>query len=872
MKPMPLLLLFANAPEIPLMSAIHSEGCLILTAKPKVVINRLDRRLVEFTMKIRKTRLAKLVSLALISSGSVSSFPVMAEEAEDAKLLDMEHIAVTGSAGVRTKLESTVSITTLSAEDIVEKAPLSTADLLTRIPGFYVESSGGESANNVFARGIPADGSYRYISLQEDGLPLYHDGELSFLNADQLFRLDETVDWMEAVRGGASTVFASNAPGGIVNFISKKGSDVSEGLVKLSVGDYGMARTDLFYAGPINDDRVFSLGGFYRSADGIRDPGFKGDQGGQIKGNFTRYLSNGEVTFSFKHLDDKNQFLLPIPLQNPGDPQGIPGVDPHEGTMAGPDASRVVMKTPAGDLHRDLTDGTHAKVTSLGIAFELELANDWKLQANTRYMDTKMTRNAIFSVFGLEGATDRLDASRAAVLAAFPDAVDVQLQYATSGEAFDLQHANGNGLVTEAGWWTVDKPLESFATDWRLSTTFAGNHHVTFGLYATDFNADEFWLFNNILLEVRDNPRLLDVVAVDQAGQVVGRVTDNGFTGYGGLYVNSKHDGQAAAFYINDEWQVTDKLLVDVGIRAEWQGLDGDVEGRQQVNLGDETTLADDAVGWGTGEFTKYDVNHNDIGWSVGFNYELADTQAVFGRVTRSFRMPSFNVWNFASPEERGRVEDIEQYELGYKISMDNVAVFATVFMNDFKDVPFNDVVLDGEGNLIQTTQTAEARTTGLELEVDWQPIESIEIAMTATLQDPEYKDFEFSPDGETQVSFTNNQITRIPELILSIRPAWTFAEGNGRIYADFQRISERYTSADNTVVLPGYNTIDAGASYQLTDDLKIAIAATNLTNEIGLTEGNPRAGTIINQQTSDVYMARPILGKSWRAMLTWTF
>ena len=186
-----------------------------------------------------RSKLFSTVAAAILISGVSPAFAVEgaegADEADDKDRL-MDEIVVTGRAGAgeMRKLEVSYSITTIDAESILEKAPMSTADILKAVPGFWVEASGGETNNNVRARGIPTDG-YESIALFEDGLPIQHDPGTSWLNADQSFRLDDTIERIEAVRGGPSTVFASNAPGGYVNFITRKGTDEAEEIGRAHV-------------------------------------------------------------------------------------------------------------------------------------------------------------------------------------------------------------------------------------------------------------------------------------------------------------------------------------------------------------------------------------------------------------------------------------------------------------------------------------------------------------------------------------------------------------------------------------------------------------------------------------------------------------
>ncbi|OYW29491.1 MAG: cyclic nucleotide-binding protein, partial [Caulobacter sp. 12-67-6] len=175
----------------------------------------------------------------------------------------VEEVIVTSRAGsdARTRLATSYAVTSLNEETLRMRSPMGVADALKSVPGFWVEASGGEASANIRARGIPQEG-FSAIALQEDGAPVQHDGGLGYLNADQSFRLDETIERIEVVRGGPSSIFASYAPGGTVNFITRKGGETPEGIAKVQVSDYGLKRVDLWYGGPIGEWRV-GAGGFW---------------------------------------------------------------------------------------------------------------------------------------------------------------------------------------------------------------------------------------------------------------------------------------------------------------------------------------------------------------------------------------------------------------------------------------------------------------------------------------------------------------------------------------------------------------------------------------------------------------------------------
>jgi outer membrane receptor protein involved in Fe transport len=66
---------------------------------------------------------------------------------------------------------------------------------------------------------------------------------------------------------------------------------------------------------------------------------------------------------------------------------------------------------------------------------------------------------------------------------------------------------------------------------------------------------------------------------------------------------------------------------------------------------------------------------------------------------------------------------------------------------------------------------------------------------------------------------------------------------------------------------------VNLNARWDVTDALSFSLAGVNLTNEIGLTEGNPRAGQFISGDAgAKYYLARPVLGRSWRVAATYRF
>ena len=822
--------------------------------------------------------------MALSFLGTAS--PVLAQAVTSESTAQLGEIIVTGRAGAseRRRVEASYAVTTLNETALRLQAPISTAEVFKAIPGFWVEASGGESSNNVRTRGIPTDG-YSSVTIQEDGLTIQHDGGLGWLNADQSFRLDETIGRVEAVRGGPASIFASNSPGGTVNFITRQAGDTPEGLIKATVGDYGMYRGDFWYGAPLGDGWGLTIGGFYRSDEGVRSPGFTQNKGGQIRVGLSRELERGRFEINVKHIDDNVGFLLPVPLTFDGsqNPDGVPGFDPNYGTLAGPDNRLVSFRNVNGPFNFDLGRGTDVSLTAVTARLDLEIANGWRLQNTARFRTSNIVRNGLFPTGSIETATARLNGLRAQALAAYPGATNIEYRYATTGAAFDPATANRNGLVVSGNLLSVSVPLDEFTNDLRLVKTLDlgdQTHDLAFGVYVSDFNYDYDRYMATANLEVRDQARRLDIVAVNAAGGIVGRVTENGFLRYGSLFDNATIDARVMAFYASDEWQVTPKLRIDLGVRHERIDFSGSVEGKQTVDLGVAGILADNQVITGTGVFTPIDRAYDGTSWTLGANYQLADNLGLFARYTDTLRLPAPSEFQ-GSPADALRTDiretPVTMLEGGLKWQSDLFDVYATAFQTRFDNIRFNDNVFNSATNSF-TTRVAygDTNTVGLELEGVFRPVEWADLSGALSWQNPEYDTFQFTENVggvPTVRNFGGNQLIRVPKVGARLTPGLNLLGNTVRVELPVEYYSERFADVANSQALKAYTIVNLNLRWDATETVALSVAGVNLTNEIGLTEGNPRAGQFISGDAgARYYLARPVLGQSWRAAVTMRF
>jgi hypothetical protein len=74
-------------------------------------------------------------------------------------------------------------------------------------------------------------------------------------------------------------------------------------------------------------------------------------------------------------------------------------------------------------------------------------------------------------------------------------------------------------------------------------------------------------------------------------------------------------------------------------------------------------------------------------------------------------------------------------------------------------------------------------------------------------------------------------------------------------------------------VKLPSYDVWSASARYDISPICSLFFYADNITNSLGLTEGNPRAGELASADAgANTFIARPILGRAYRAAIMYRF
>jgi outer membrane receptor protein involved in Fe transport len=713
-----------------------------------------------------------------------------AQTAASNDTLKLDELVVTGTASGASKMKQSNSISTLGVDQILQAQPTNASDILRTIPGVRAESSGGGGNANVTVRGLPISaGGSRYVQFQEDGLPVLLFGDVAFSTPDMFLRADGSLERLEVVRGGSASTLGTNAPGGIINFISKTGEEPG-GSIGVTTGlGYDEKRFDFDYSGKLSDKTRYFVGGYATMGQGPRNATGNAVQGHQFKGNITQDLDNGFVRLNFKSLDDKSPLFMPAPVSiKNGTISEIPGIDPRKATFYSPywvqDATLSKNNTM---VNSDVNDGLRIKSNSVGLETELKLADGWKLSEKFR---TANNSGRFISIFPADDV--------ATVAAGTKFATGPNKGQAYTGKAFTATVFN-----------TSMDDMSATTNDVKLSKSFAqadgSKITTTAGLFVNVQKVGLTWNFNQYLMQATDyNPALLANASTNA---------------YGATALGSNVWGGCCTRAIDATYRTTSPYAVLGWEKGAWT-FDGSVRADQQVATGSYNQASNNQFKPENAQAINYTKNFNS--YSFGSNYQLDKDTALFARVSKGAAFNADRImFDPAKLPLNGSgvvpINEVKQVEGGVKLRNGNLSTFVTLF-NAKTD----------ESNYDATTQKSTSNkydASGVEVEAGYK-MGAFRVNGGVTVTDAKIVSSGLTPNRQAKVVYQLSPTYVFGDLIVGAAVVGTSSskDAQGTPYA---------------VTLPAYTVVNAFANYSLGKNAVATLGVNNLTNTLGYTESN---------------------------------
>jgi len=818
--------------------------------------------------------------ISLFLSAAVASAPSPAivndVRTTPAPRTSADDTVTTGVAKGRDRLDSATSTSNLKEGDLAKLAPRSIGDLLRDIPGIRSEATTGEALASVSIRGLPlASSGIKFVQLQEDGLPVLEFGDIQGLGPDALLRADMNLSQVEVIRGGSASTFASNSPGGLINFISKTGEQEG-GAIALTAGlDYGQYRADFDLGGKLGDSTRFHVGGFFRQGEGPRRAGYDAQRGGQVKLNVTKTFAGGYVRLYGKYLNDRSPFYDTVPVIATGD-----NAAPKVREIAHFDATRdmllsryirrnLVLDGANNPVVHDLADGVTGKLASVGLESQVDVAG-WTVTERFRF-------SAISGAFVTPFTSAFLPAAQGAALLGGAGA---RLSYANgplAGQTIaDPAGLNGNGLLAALNILDLQiKSMDNVTNDIRVSRVWEvgdGDLTTTAGFYAARQTIERDALWSTLISDVRGDGRAALIDVTTGGGRAM---TQDGVYAYNlALAGGTRRRSIDLDYAVNAPFGSVNyhvgRVAIGASVRYDIGTARGQVFG-SDLGGGRIGTVTRDIDGDGVISAPEtrvgvtpltspapLDYGYRYLSYSSGINFRIAEPLAVFARYSRGARAnadrilfsPIVNTATGDLANRSAAYDPVKQAEIGVKYRAAGLTLNLTGFWAKAQDTNVDSVT----SQILQR----DYRATGLEFEGG---MRRGAFALTAGAT---YTDAEITRDA-VNPAVVGNTPRHQAKLIFQATPQVTTDRFS--IGAVFIGTTDSYSQDTNILRTPGFVTTNAFAQVRLADRLMLGVNANNLFDTLAITAFDEAA-----IPASGILRARTLNGRTVSATARFDF
>jgi outer membrane receptor protein involved in Fe transport len=368
-----------------------------------------------------------------------------------------------------------------------------------------------------------------------------------------------------------------------------------------------------------------------------------------------------------------------------------------------------------------------------------------------------------------------------------------------------------------------------------------------------------------------------EVDSVNEIGSVSYSPVGFGLDPFFGFGAINKAESDTYSVFANADYQIDENLKLNLGVRyteseQEFNGCS--TSEFDSVNFLQTFVSSSSAAAFGfpgdtviTGECVtlgpppefllgnvQNELNEDNVPWRVGVDWTPTADSLIYLTVSKGFKAgtsPSLGSARFNQLDPVTQ-EELLAYELGTKTTLldGSMLLKASVFQYDYTDKQQLGTVKDPVFGAVQALlNIPESEVTGAELSVDWKPLSSLSLHVSATYLESEVKSNFFNagpfPIGDLQINFKGEDIPLTPELSVQYGARYEGQFNDSLI--GFVSIDGSYQSSTTAVFGAGqsqltgapsmdidsYNTLNMTAGIGGSDDSwKVEVFGQNITNE----------------------------------------
>lgn len=733
-------------------------------------------------MKISFSKLAIAAAVSAVITPSTSF-------AQDNSTV-FEEIVVTATKRAATLQDIPVAVSVTSSETIEKAQILDINDLQSVVPTLRVSQLQSSTNTNFSIRGFGNGANNAGI---EPSVGVFIDGVYRSRSAGAISDLPN-LERIEVLSGPQSTLFGKNASAGVISVVTQKPSGESSGQVSATLGNYNQVALKGYVEGAMSDTSAFSLAASTNQRDGYATNLFTGtDMNNRDRQSLRGQLllnpnDTTEIRFiaDFDTIDERCCFAGNL----------IAGRAPSFAVRAV--GGNQVDNSPEATTFFSNVDSTNEQ-DNMGLSMQIDKDfDDFKLTSITSMRD-------LDSFFSIDTDFTSADLAR--------NTSDTQIE--TFTQEIRIASTNGDKLDWMVGGFFFDEDVKTtddlnWGTGFRpyvdVLSGFAGAPNALAGIetvlglplgtfYRAGSGNTENATLDNQAISIFGQ---LDFNISDSLTATVGlnytkdekevSINQSRSHAFGSVDLIQLGRGLVAQQLIGQGLSPSAALAVAGGIPADQTPL----APLQRVQFLNPIVDFPNAVEDGK-------TDDDELTYTVRLAYDMSDSVNVYAGVSTGFKASSWNMsrdsrpvaadinaivaagagvpnliagTRFASPEEA------TVYEVGLKAKFDRASVNLAIFDQSIKGFQSNTFLGTGF-NLINA---GEQSTTGIEFDITYYPIDSLQLKLAGMLLDPVYDSYVNAgrnPQTGEVVDLSGEDAGAISETSLSLSANYNFQLGN---------------------------------------------------------------------------------------------
>lgn len=737
---------------------------------------------------------SKLVRAALLGSSVMAlgiSAPVFAQ---------VEEIVVTAQKVEENLQDVPIAITAVSGDTLAASGTNSLENLGQLVPSVTFRKGTTNANSAVVLRGV---GTISFSIAAEPSVSTVVDGVVLSRSGQAFADLVE-IERLEVLRGPQGTLFGKNASAGLINVVSKGGTDTLEGEFTAEGFEGGEYRGRATVSGPVAESLTFRANAFY----------------GTYEGNITNVFGgknskvNGYEHIGFRGLLDFDNGPARIKLI----------ADYYEAD---------------DDCCGEVTGVSRGSVLNAELNLPLGVAQG----ENQRFVNHNLVTESLDRQFGITVNAD-FDVFTSHTLSAIYGYRNWNNTEIREGD-FLPRAIVGTPQLHDRGFVETDQS--------SLELRLASDQSQAFKYQVGTF----YWKSENTQDFTRDVITCATSTSpVDtRTGARPCNLTDTVNTLFPTATSNSLVDIENYAVFGQATYDFTDRIGLTVGMRWTHDSIDYDHRRAPGVNRtnGVPTTGAGISAspaggtvasgGNGTVLSSGSSSNSNFSGKAV-LTVKPTDDIMVYGSYTRGYKGPAFNVFfNHTAPVNAVPIDEetSDSFEAGVKSQFaDNrIQLNASVFQVTYDGFQANNFVLLNGAVVTNLTNAGQVRSTGFELDAVANPIEGFDLFGSVAYADAKVR--RFNPNPLTNAPDARNG-TKLP-----LAPAWSWNIGaayetpfnmfgtDAKVYlrTSFNHVGKQFSDLGQSGPIDSYGLWNASVGYSdAEDNWRLTFIMRNITDE----------------------------------------